>query len=51
MLDDLKLAVRQLVNAPGFAFVAIENGHPVNYWAAHAAEDRIAKALLAELAQ
>ena len=23
MLDDLKLAVRQLVNAPGFAFVAI----------------------------
>src|SRR5262249_6983995 len=22
-----------------FAFVAIENGHPVNYWAAHAAED------------
>ena len=32
-----------------FAFVAIENGHPVNYWAAHAAEDGVAKALLAEL--
>ena len=33
-----------------FAFVAIENGHPVNYWAAHEAEDRVARALLAELA-
>src|SRR5262249_9681548 len=33
-----------------FAFVAIENGHPVNYWAAHAAEDGVAKALIAELA-
>jgi D-alanyl-D-alanine carboxypeptidase/D-alanyl-D-alanine-endopeptidase (penicillin-binding protein 4) len=32
-----------------FAFVAIENGHPVDYWAAHAAEDGVAKALLAEL--
>jgi D-alanyl-D-alanine carboxypeptidase/D-alanyl-D-alanine-endopeptidase (penicillin-binding protein 4) len=32
-----------------FAFVAIENGHPVNYWAAHEAEDRVARALLAEL--
>ena len=34
-----------------FAFVAIENGHPVDYWAAHAAEDGVAKALLAELTQ
>jgi D-alanyl-D-alanine carboxypeptidase/D-alanyl-D-alanine-endopeptidase (penicillin-binding protein 4) len=33
-----------------FAFVAIENGHPVDYWAAHAAEDGVARALLAELA-
>ena len=32
-----------------FAFVAIENGHPVDYWAAHEAEDGVAKALLAEL--
>jgi len=32
-----------------FAFVAIENGHPIDYWAAHAAEDGVAKALLAEL--
>jgi serine-type D-Ala-D-Ala carboxypeptidase/endopeptidase (penicillin-binding protein 4) len=32
-----------------FAFVAIENGHPVDYWAAHTAEDGVAKALLAEL--
>jgi D-alanyl-D-alanine carboxypeptidase/D-alanyl-D-alanine-endopeptidase (penicillin-binding protein 4) len=32
-----------------FAFVTIENGHPVDYWAAHAAEDGVAKALLAEL--
>jgi D-alanyl-D-alanine carboxypeptidase/D-alanyl-D-alanine-endopeptidase (penicillin-binding protein 4) len=32
-----------------FAFVAIENGHPVDYWAAHSAEDGVAKALLAEL--
>jgi D-alanyl-D-alanine carboxypeptidase/D-alanyl-D-alanine-endopeptidase (penicillin-binding protein 4) len=34
-----------------FAFVAIENGHPVNYWAAHAAEDGVAKALISELSQ
>jgi len=33
-----------------FAFVAIENGHPVNYWAAHTAEDGIAKALIEVLA-
>jgi serine-type D-Ala-D-Ala carboxypeptidase/endopeptidase (penicillin-binding protein 4) len=32
-----------------FAFVAIENGHPVDYWAAHTAEDGVAKALLAEV--
>jgi D-alanyl-D-alanine carboxypeptidase/D-alanyl-D-alanine-endopeptidase (penicillin-binding protein 4) len=32
-----------------FAFVAIENGEPVDYWAAHSAEDGVAKALLAEL--
>jgi D-alanyl-D-alanine carboxypeptidase/D-alanyl-D-alanine-endopeptidase (penicillin-binding protein 4) len=32
-----------------FAFVAIENGHPVDYWAAHTAEDGVARALLAEL--
>ena len=31
---------------PRFAFVAIENGHPVDYWAAHAAEDGVAEALL-----
>jgi D-alanyl-D-alanine carboxypeptidase/D-alanyl-D-alanine-endopeptidase (penicillin-binding protein 4) len=32
-----------------FAFVAIENGDPVDYWAAHSAEDGVVKALLAEL--
>ncbi len=32
-----------------FAFVSIENGEPVDYWAAHSAEDGVAKALLAEL--
>jgi serine-type D-Ala-D-Ala carboxypeptidase/endopeptidase (penicillin-binding protein 4) len=32
-----------------FAFVAIENGHPVDYWAAHSAEDGVARALLAEI--
>jgi D-alanyl-D-alanine carboxypeptidase/D-alanyl-D-alanine-endopeptidase (penicillin-binding protein 4) len=32
-----------------FAFVAIENGHPVDYWAAHEAEDGVVQALLAEL--
>jgi D-alanyl-D-alanine carboxypeptidase/D-alanyl-D-alanine-endopeptidase (penicillin-binding protein 4) len=32
-----------------YAFVAIENGDPVNYWAAHSAEDAVAQALLAEL--
>ena len=32
-----------------FAFVAIENGHPVDYWAAHEAEDGVVRALLAEL--
>jgi D-alanyl-D-alanine carboxypeptidase/D-alanyl-D-alanine-endopeptidase (penicillin-binding protein 4) len=32
-----------------FAFVTIENGHPVNYWAAHTAEDGVVQALLAEL--
>jgi D-alanyl-D-alanine carboxypeptidase/D-alanyl-D-alanine-endopeptidase (penicillin-binding protein 4) len=29
-----------------FAFVAIENGHPVNYTAAHSAEDGVAEALI-----
>jgi serine-type D-Ala-D-Ala carboxypeptidase/endopeptidase (penicillin-binding protein 4) len=32
-----------------FAFVAIENGNPVDYWAAHSAEDGVVEALLAEL--
>ena len=32
-----------------FAFVAIENGHPVDYWAAHSAEDGVAEALLDEM--
>ena len=32
-----------------FAFVTIENGHPVDYWAAHTAEDGVVQALLAEL--
>ena len=32
-----------------FAFVAIENGDPVDYWAAHSAEDGVAEALLDEL--
>ena len=32
-----------------FAFVTIENGEPVDYWAAHSAEDGVAEALLAEL--
>jgi D-alanyl-D-alanine carboxypeptidase/D-alanyl-D-alanine-endopeptidase (penicillin-binding protein 4) len=32
-----------------YAFVAIENGEPVDYWAAHSAEDGVAKALLTEL--
>jgi D-alanyl-D-alanine carboxypeptidase/D-alanyl-D-alanine-endopeptidase (penicillin-binding protein 4) len=32
-----------------YAFVAIENGHPVDYWAAHSAEDGVAEALIAEL--
>jgi serine-type D-Ala-D-Ala carboxypeptidase/endopeptidase (penicillin-binding protein 4) len=32
-----------------FAFVAIENGHPVDYWAAHTAEDGVVQALLGEL--
>jgi serine-type D-Ala-D-Ala carboxypeptidase/endopeptidase (penicillin-binding protein 4) len=32
-----------------YAFVAIENGEPVDYWAAHSAEDGVAKALLAAL--
>jgi serine-type D-Ala-D-Ala carboxypeptidase/endopeptidase (penicillin-binding protein 4) len=34
-----------------FAFVAIENGHPVDYWAAHSAEDGVAEALLDDLGQ
>ncbi|HEY4346266.1 MAG TPA: D-alanyl-D-alanine carboxypeptidase/D-alanyl-D-alanine-endopeptidase [Gaiellaceae bacterium] len=29
-----------------YAFVAIENGNPVDYWAAHAAEDGVAEALI-----
>ena len=32
-----------------FAFVTIENGHPVDYWAAHTAEDGVVQALLGEL--
>jgi D-alanyl-D-alanine carboxypeptidase/D-alanyl-D-alanine-endopeptidase (penicillin-binding protein 4) len=32
-----------------YAFVAIENGEPVDYWAAHSAEDGVAQALLAEM--
>jgi len=32
-----------------YAFVTIENGEPVDYWAAHSAEDGVAKALLNEL--
>ncbi|HUK43814.1 MAG TPA: D-alanyl-D-alanine carboxypeptidase/D-alanyl-D-alanine-endopeptidase [Gaiellaceae bacterium] len=32
-----------------FAFVAIENGNPVDYWAAHSAEDGVADALLDEM--
>ena len=32
-----------------YAFVAIENGHPVDDWAAHTAEDGIAEALIGEL--
>jgi D-alanyl-D-alanine carboxypeptidase/D-alanyl-D-alanine-endopeptidase (penicillin-binding protein 4) len=32
-----------------YAFVAIENGHPVDYWAAHSAEDGVAEALLDEM--
>ncbi len=34
-----------------FAFVTIENGHPVDYWAAHSAEDGVADALLDDLGQ
>ncbi len=32
-----------------YAFVTIENGEPVDYWAAHSAEDGVAEALLAQL--
>ncbi len=32
-----------------FAFVTIENGDPVDYWAAHSAEDGVADALLDDL--
>ena len=32
-----------------YAFVTIENGDPVDYWAAHSAEDGVAEALLDEL--
>jgi D-alanyl-D-alanine carboxypeptidase/D-alanyl-D-alanine-endopeptidase (penicillin-binding protein 4) len=32
-----------------YAFVTIENGEPVDYWAAHSAEDGVAEALLDEL--
>ena len=32
-----------------YAFVAIENGDPVDYWAAHTAEDGIAEALIGEI--
>jgi D-alanyl-D-alanine carboxypeptidase/D-alanyl-D-alanine-endopeptidase (penicillin-binding protein 4) len=32
-----------------YAFVAIENGDPVDYWAAHAAEDGVAEALISEV--
>ena len=33
-----------------YAFVAIENGEPVDYWAAHESEDGLVEALLAEVA-
>jgi D-alanyl-D-alanine carboxypeptidase/D-alanyl-D-alanine-endopeptidase (penicillin-binding protein 4) len=33
-----------------YAFVAIENGDPVDYWAAHAAEDGVAEALIDQIA-
>ncbi len=32
-----------------YAFVAIENGDPIDYWAAHTAEDGIAEALIGEI--
>jgi D-alanyl-D-alanine carboxypeptidase/D-alanyl-D-alanine-endopeptidase (penicillin-binding protein 4) len=32
-----------------YAFVAIENGDPVDYWAAHTAEDGIAEALIDQI--
>jgi D-alanyl-D-alanine carboxypeptidase/D-alanyl-D-alanine-endopeptidase (penicillin-binding protein 4) len=32
-----------------YAFVAIENGDPVDYWAAHTAEDGVAEALIDEI--
>jgi D-alanyl-D-alanine carboxypeptidase/D-alanyl-D-alanine-endopeptidase (penicillin-binding protein 4) len=32
-----------------YAFVTIENGNPVDYWAAHAAEDGVAEALIDQL--
>ena len=32
-----------------YAFVAIENGDPVDDWAAHTAEDAVAEALIGEI--
>jgi len=32
-----------------YAFVAIENGEPVDYWAAHESEDGVVEALLDQL--
>jgi D-alanyl-D-alanine carboxypeptidase len=31
-----------------YAFVVIVNGHPVRWWAAHAAQDRVAEVLAAQ---